>query len=356
MPLADEIPDTLRPVFFKHVIGPIAHHLVNVSLDQYAVEAVRAISKTEHRNRVASFSTGQASVYELPAFVDQLRLEVGNISECLLRVPFPLTAAQEAAAKKFLIKGKADRLGQKDEHGNTQIFDGLLFTVENTSILGSIAMLVGRIEGLEIHTFEDFLKLLERPELPSVIRSLMSGAKFFESEIKKDIRPTSLKMSFFVSKNRPLAFFKDGVLKVSDEVLALAREHREQRALLGNTDPLERFHGIVVPEDIREEIRKTRESDAYSAGCPVRGLAFQQHVSELDALGLSLTDEQIEIMCAGTEPTAVPARKPNGHDAKPNVFTIQRDAVKLFLELDIELLTLGIDRAALSAEPIALAR
>lgn len=316
-----EHPPQLRPQFFGHVIGPIGHHCVAqaASDSEYYLRSnlhnELVFPKWFPRFKDTDFETPQAALKNL---VDGMRGAAIFASSNVRGITkFPLTPQQQRLLKT-LQKGKQN-LWYKKRNGDFIVKKESSFTTEANTVLRSLFFVAKRTQGLEVRTLEDLVALAQRPELPSVLRPLMAGGDNFDMVIESDSDATVLPIfQKFCGEQIPVAILgEDGFIRTNPVVIEMARQFN-------------RLQNGLAP------LRKSDDGKIFgnAAGCPLKNLRFRQHTRLLDTYGASLTDQQIEILTGGDNPTAIATSQVgNGIDERADSFVIVRDAVSVTLQM-----------------------
>jgi|GEM_PF-3216217 hypothetical protein len=308
-----ELPPQLRQHYFGHVIGPIGHHSVVNALGQAEETLTSHISNemlfehlfTGFQNRDLRDPSSAVNT-----FADGIRRAISFTSDRVYdQTKFPLTKAQ-VTMLRFLQEGKRPLWFVKD--GEHHLKREGKFTVEINSVLRALQDIAFRTQGLEVKDLSDLIALANRPEIVDVMRSLMSGGPDFDRFIRsKPGEPIPFMFKYFQTTEQPIAFIDDnGMIRVNPLVQELSRKFRK-----------------LVNEGVEVE----SSNDGYlgnAAGCPLKGLTFLQHTPLLDEYKVGLTDEQVEILITGDNPTASPMKRdPNITEGSGNMFRIERDGI-----------------------------
>ena len=348
------LPDAIRPQFFNHVVGPIAHHIVNITMVRYGETVLDAVASDYIDDLKFFASPIGRNKSVVPNLLDIANLTLRHGDEFALDNPFPISKVQRQAAKQFLLTDTTENFARVIPTGKFGISRPFIFSIENRSVLNALALIVNRTEGLEVNTLDELIAFMQRPELPTVIRGLMAGGHSFDVQLQKYNGFVDARMADFVLKKKPIAFLVNGMLVLNEELKELARHHRkivasEQEGVFVQHDDIDVDEKYIFNTD--EDSRRT--NDRVSSGCPIKTLTFKQHTIELDKYGLGLTDEQIALLCSGDRPTAVP-KQINGKE-QTGVFAIKEDAIARFIEFDITYLEALVERlkADLVAQPVS---
>ncbi len=322
MTIPTNFPSKVREQFFNSVIGPIGHFVVAQHIDGITTEFNKTLQDRSQLSadfdelaRILLSSPSQV----LDAIISGMIIAHRGISKDITSpYKFPFTAEQVNAAISFLELVGSDG-GVVEINGEQYFTTSQNFHNDNVSVLFATQLIASRTNGITLGSIDDLVALTETPGFNNLIRLLMSGAEDFDFGLNEWGRLTrkisaTPKIIDFNNQHTYIAELIDGKIVPNPALIRLAADHRKERREMPNKDVTDK---------------------RYSTGCPVKKVKFHRRPSSLEEYGLSLTDDQMEILMSGENPVVVKA------DVNPSdgeVYDVRRDVVSAFVSLNRQVL------------------
>jgi len=290
--------DEVRGAFIGNVVAPLTHHELAIVADQGSALLLHSLGFTR-RFRTADMLTEAAEQADLNT--EALGgLMLGYVGAHFIHaVPshahalysLPYTSAQRRAAKRYTVEGP------------------LKAAATIPRVVSDI--IAPRHPEIGLDEPDGMSAFLRDERTPAVLRGMMTGGSGFIDGIRgRNRHPTQ---AWRDNPEKPVLEQNRGLWVPTEEFFKAAVAHRRAVAMADVASL--RDNGLLML------------SMRTSSGCPMRWLRFRQDEPQLVAAGLALTDEQCELLTAGSQPVARPLATEAGGRAGQNHYRVIRDGL-----------------------------